>query len=331
MSGKFRFGIMGAGNIAEEFCAAVKEQGEGVVAAIASRSMERAWAFADKHGIPKAYGSYEQMLKEEPLDGVYVAVTTNAHYKLVMLCLDHRMPVLCEKAMCVNSRDAEEIFTRAKELGVFVLEGMWSRFLPKMQQVKQWLAEEKIGKVSLVTCGIGFNAPKDEANRYYNPELGGGATYDILVYGYDIVTYFFEQPPVRCLCTSDWSASGVDQTDVVVLKYPGCMAQIITTFQGDIQEEMVFYGEKGRIVLPHPHYAPECWLYVDGEEPYCYQEDKVKYGFAYEIGEVIRCVREGKVESDIAPHRMTIEASRLYDEILSQKPVIDGKTERRLP
>ena len=301
------------------------------MAAIASRSMERARAFADKHGIPKAYGSYEQMLEEEPLDGVYVAVTTNAHYKLVMLCLDHRKPVLCEKAMCVNSRDAEEIFTRAKELGVFVMEGMWSRFLPKMQQVKQWLAEEKIGKVSLVTCGIGFNAPKDAANRYYNPELGGGATYDILVYGYDIVTYFFEQPPVQCLCTSDWSASGVDQTDVVVLKYPECMAQIITTFQGDIQEEMVFYGEKGRIVLPHPHYAPECWLYVDGEEPYCYQEDKVKYGFAYEIGEVIRCVREGKVESDIAPHRMTIEASRLYDEILSQKPVIDGKTERRLP
>lgn len=318
MDKQFRFGIMGAGNIAEKFCDAVRKQGEGIVAAVASRSMDRAIAFAKKQGIPKAYDSYEQMLKEEDLDGVYVAVTTNAHYELTMLCLDHKVPVLCEKAMCVNSHDAETIFKRSKEQGVFVMEGMWSRFLPKMDQVKKWLSEERIGKVTFVTCGIGFNAPKDMTNRYYNPNLGGGATYDILVYCYEIATFFFEEPPVRCLCTSDWSPSGVDQTDVVVLRYPDCLVQLTATFQGDIREEMIFYGEKGRIVLPHPHYAPECWLYADGEEPFCYTEDKADNGFVYEIGEMIRCVREGKIESSIAPHRMTIEASRLYDEILSQ-------------
>lgn len=320
MSRQFRFGIMGAGNIAERFCDAVRKQGEAVVAAVASRSMERAIAFADKQGIPRAYDSYEQMLREEQLDGVYVAVTTNAHYQLTMLCLDYHVPVLCEKAMCLNSRDAEEIFARSEKSGVFVMEGMWSRFLPKMNQVRKWLSEGAIGKVTLVTCGIGFNAPKDMENRYYNPRLGGGAIYDILVYCYDIATYFFDQPPIRRLCTSDWSLSGVDRTDVVVLRYPDCLVQLTATFEGDIQEEMVFYGERGRIVLPHPHYAPECWLYVEGQDPVCYAEDKEDNGFVYEISEMIRCVRQGNVESSIAPHRMTVEASRLYDEILAQRP-----------
>lgn len=318
--GKFRFGIMGPGNIAENFCEAVKRQGEGVVAAVASRNPDRARTFAEKHGIEKSYGSYEQMLEEEELDAVYVAVTTNAHYEATMLCLDHKVPVLCEKAMCVNSKDAEEIFRRSEELGVFVMEGMWSRFLPKMAKVKEWLAEEKIGKVSLVTCGIGFNAEKNMENRYYNPALGGGATYDILVYCYDIATDFFEQSPQECVCVSDWSESGVDRTDVVVLKYPGCMVQLICTFEGNIAEEMVFYGTKGRIVLPHPHYARECWLYVDGEEPVEFTEDQEEFGFVYEIAEVIKCVREGKVESSVAPHSMTLEAGRLYDRILEQRP-----------
>lgn len=316
---KFRFGIMGPGNIAAQFCEAAAKHGGAVVAAVASRSIERASAFAKAHGIEKSYGSYEEMLQKEKLDAVYIAVTTNAHYDLAMLCLDHKMPFLCEKAMCVNSSDAEAIFKRSEELGVFSIEGMWSRFLPKMAKVKEWLAEEKIGKVSLVTCGIGFNAEKNPANRFYNPDLGGGATYDVLVYCYDIATDFFDQPPTQCLCASDWSESGVDRTDVVVLKYPGCMVQIIATFEGDIAEEMVFYGEKGRIVMPHPHYYQECTLLVDGEEPVTFIDEE-EQGFVYEIEEVIRCVRENKVESTRAPHSMTIEASRLYDQILTQRP-----------
>lgn len=317
---EFRFGIMGAGNIAQNFCDAVKKQGECVVAAIASRDMERALAFADRHGIGKAYDSYEKMLQEEELDAVYIAVTTNAHYELTMLCLDYKVPVLCEKAMCVNSRDAETIFKRSEELGVFVMEGMWSRFLPKMAKVKEWLAEEHIGEVSFVTCAIGFQAPKDPENRYYNPALGGGASYDILVYCYEIATDFFAESPQQCICLSEWSPSGVDRSDVVVLKYPGCLVELTASFEGSLVDEMVFYGTKGKIVLPHPHYGQECHLYVDGEEPVCFKDTENDNGFVYEIAEVIRCVREGKTQSNVAPHSMTLEAARVYDEILKQRP-----------
>ena len=319
MEDKFRFGIMGAGNIARQFCDAVTRQGEGVVAAVASKSIERAESFAKDQGIAHAYGSYEQMLREEKLDAVYVAATTNAHYELTMQCLEHDVPVLCEKAMCRNSKEAEGIFRYAREHGIFVMEGMWSRFLPKMAKVKEWLAAGKIGKVNLVTCGIGFQAPKDFTNRYYNPALGGGATYDILVYCYEIARYFFPEIPQECVCRADWSASGVDKTDVIVLKYPECMISLIATFEGDIPNTMIFYGEKGRIELLYPHYGKEASLYIEGEEPEKFAEDKEENGFVYEIGEVIRCVREGKIESAVAPHSMTMEMAKVFDEILKQK------------
>lgn len=318
MEKKFRFGIMGAGNIARQFCDAVTRQGEGVVAAVASKSLERAEKFAKEQGISHFYGNYEEMLEREKPDAVYVAVTTNAHQELTMLCLERGIPVLCEKAMCRNGKEAEDIFRCSRENNVFVMEGMWSRFLPKMKKVKEWLEEERIGKVNLVTCNIGFQAPEDMENRYYNPSLGGGATYDILVYCYEIARYFFEDKPLECVCMTDWAKSGVDQTDTVLLKYPECIVSLTATFQGDIPNDMIFYGAKGKIVVPYPHYGKEAYLYVEGETEEIFDNDKEENGFVYEISEVIRCVREGKIESSVASHQMTLDMAQVFDQIYSR-------------
>ena len=144
----FRFAIMGAGNIANKFCDAVKRMGDCEVAAVASKSMERAQGFAEKNGIKAAYDSYEKMLAEEKPDCVYIAVTQDAHYALCMLCLDYKTPVLCEKAMFLNSAQAEEVLSRAEKEKVFVMEAMWSRFLPAIKMAKQWMDEGKIGTPS---------------------------------------------------------------------------------------------------------------------------------------------------------------------------------------
>ena len=143
-------------------------------------------------------------------------------------------------------------------------------------------SRENRREVNLVTCGIGFQAPKDFTNRYYNPALGGGATYDILVYCYEIARYFLPEIPQECVCRADWSASGVDKTDVIVLKYPECMISLIATFEGDIPNTMIFYGEKGRIELLYPHYGKEAFLYIEGEEPEKFAEDKEENGFVYD-------------------------------------------------
>ena len=190
----FRFAIMGAGGIAEKFCDAVNRLENMEVIAVASKSIERAEQFAQKNNVAQAYDSYERMLKEADPDGVYIATTPNYHYELTMLCLDYKKPVLCEKAMLVNGEEARNVFQRSKGLGVFVMEGMWSRFLPHNKIAKQWLEEGKIGNVELAEINIGFSAGNDPKNRFNNPELAGGAATDVGVYCFELMTYFLDRP-----------------------------------------------------------------------------------------------------------------------------------------
>ena len=232
----FKFAIMGAGNIANKFCDAVKRMEDCEVAAVASKSMDRAENFAEKNGIKAAYDSYEKMLAEEKPDCVYIAVTQDAHFALCMLCLDYKTPVLCEKAMFLNSAQAEEVFTRAEKEKVFVMEAMWSRFLPAVKMAKQWMEEGKIGTPSFIDTAIGFLAPVDKDNRYYSPKLGGGAAYDITVYAYELTTFMIERPAEDVQVSAVWSDTGVDISDQVTIRYPGLLASLRTSFAAALRE-----------------------------------------------------------------------------------------------
>lgn len=147
----FRFAIMGAGNIAHQFCDAVTLVEDCEVSAIASKDLGRAQKFAEECSVAHAYDNYEQMLIEEKPDCVYIAVTPNDHFRLTMLCLEHRVPVLCEKAMFTNSAEAKAVFEKAEKDQTFVMEAMWSRFLPAVNQAKKWAAEGKIWQTGSLT------------------------------------------------------------------------------------------------------------------------------------------------------------------------------------
>lgn len=312
----FRFGIMGAGKIAVRFCDAVEKMQNCMVAAVASKSGERAGEFADKHNIEKAYGSYEQMLREEALDGVYIAVTPNDHFRLSMLCLEHGVAVLCEKAMFQSGEEARIVFAEAKRKQVFVMEAMWSRFMPALNKVKQWVEDGRIGKPEIVQAAIGFVAPGGEEGRYYNRELGGGVARDITVYAYELTTYILNQKIEKEMIFADWSETGVDIMNHIVLDFEYTHADLLTSFQAPIEERMVLYGMGGKIVLPKPHVPSECFLYAkDGSLIEHYKDEVTSNGFTYEIDETIRCVREGRTESMVVPHSTTIACAELFDRI----------------
>lgn len=318
MKGKFRFAVMGAGNISGKFCEAVQLTADCKVVAIASKDMTRAQQAAHKHGIDKAYDNYEQMLVTEKPDAVYIGVTTNAHYELTMLCLDYKIPVLCEKAMFQNRVQAEVVFRRSRELQVFVMEGMWSRFLPNLECARKWIQDGTIGDVTLATINIGFQAPKDRENRYYSPALGGGACYDLMVYCYDILTWVLDRQVLDCKIQALFTEDGVDKTEAILLSFADCIGVLTASFETDLgeNEQAVIYGAKGKVVIPHPHIGNECTLYVDGAEPVFYRDEVTTNGFVYEIREVMECVQKGVIESKIASHAMTLESSELYDKIL---------------
>lgn len=163
----FRFGIIGAGGIAEKFCQAVKLTEDAAVAAVSSKQKERAEKFARRNGIERFYENYE----EKP-DAVYIATTNNYHFENIMLCLRKGMTVLCEKPMFMTVKEAKEAFGLAREKNVFMMEGMWSRFLPCIQKARFWVESGKIGRIHLANYTGGINAP--EEHRIFNKELGGG-------------------------------------------------------------------------------------------------------------------------------------------------------------
>ena len=320
---EFRFAVMGAGGIANRFCDAVELIDGCSVCAVASKSMERAADFAGRHRLPAAYDSYEKMLDEEKPDAVYIAVTTDSHHALSMLCMEHNTPVLCEKAMFRTRAEAESVFALSEANGIFSMEAMWSRFLPPVNKAKAWLADGKIGKPVLAEMGIGFRAPQNADNRYFSPALGGGASYDITVYAYEIMTYIMDLPVTSAdiVSFSARAAVGtpVDATNIITLYFDGNIPAILkSTLLTSPEENLVISGTEGKITVPHAHVGGEAFLYRNGRLTEHFIDTETKNGFTYEIEEVIRCVRAGRIESDIAPHRMTRDFASLCDRICEE-------------
>lgn len=318
--GKFKFAIMGAGNIAVRFCDAVSRIEDAELVAVASKSMERAEKFAKSNGINAWYDSYERMLEEEKPDCVYIAVLPNDHHRLTMLCLEHRVPVICEKAMFMNSAEAREVFEKSEAEGIFVMEALWSRFLPTVKKVRQWIEEGAIGNVSLAEISIGFLAEMDPNSRFLNASLGGGAAYDVTVYAYELLDYFVQKEIKDIQVSAVWGSTGVDVTDLVTVHYEDAVAVLLGTFAAGIQEKAILYGDKGKIEMVHPHYTSEAFLYpADGSEMIYFRDDVTDNGFVYEAQEAMDCIRAGRAESRVVPHSLTLRCAELFDRIMETK------------
>lgn len=317
---EFRFAIMGAGLIAPKFVRAVGLLENCCVCAIASRSQERAQAFADKMNIPAAYGSYEEMLIKEKPDCVYIATSTDLHAELSLLCVSHGIPVLCEKAMCRNSAEAEAVFAAAREKGVFVMEALWARFLPCIMKARQWVMEGRIGKPALASFEIGFVAPEDPTNRFFSPAKGGGAMYDISVYGHHLLSWTLNQP-VASMSAEVTFKHGVDAAEIVLLRMgDGTPAAIHSTFLAPMNECMVITGSAGRIVVPSAHnLCYDAYLYdTAGKEVEHFVDNETRNGFTYEAQEVMDCIRAGKFQSDVVTHQSTLDCAKMFDMIASK-------------
>lgn len=312
----FRFAILGAGSIAGKFCNAVSLTEGCCVCAVASKSMERARAFAERNGIPRHYDSYEALLTQEKPDCAYIAVTPNDHHRLTMLCIRHGVPVLCEKAMFQDSREAREAFAAAAERRVFVMEAMWSRYLPAVRRVRQWVAGGAIGLTEISQFSIGFAAPEDPGNRYFNPRLGGGAARDITVYAYELTTWILGQGIRSMSVSATWGDTGVDLSNHIAMEFDHTLADLSASFVARMEERMVIYGRAGKIVLPKPHHASEAFLYdARGELAEHFADTQTRNGFTYEIQDAMQAIRAGQLESSTVPWRDTLACAELFDRI----------------
>lgn len=313
---EIRFGIMGAGAIAGKFVQAVGAVEGAGVTAVSSKSMERAAAFAEKCSLPW-YGSYADMLARDDVDAVYIATTHNFHMENMRMCIEAGKHVLCEKAMVLTEAEAKEIFALAKEKGVFCMEAMWSRFLPAMTKAREWIDAGKIGKIQSVNAVIGFHAAFSAESRLFNPELAGGAMYDIGVYPIEWVSWLVNEPIEDCLSfRRDNAVTGVDENVSFLLRFPSCDAAIQCMLTASPKEYVLVHGSEGTIELPCLNGDRRAMLY-DGHRRLTetFTAEDVN-GFIYEVEETVRCIREGKCTSDRMPPEVTIECARVFEKVL---------------
>lgn len=322
----FKFGIMGAASIAYKFCDAVKLLDGIEVSAVASRSEERAKKFAQDNSIPMFFGDnetmggYERMLNEARPDAVYISTTMETHAQLTELCINYGVPVLCEKSMFTCQAEADRVLPLAKEKGVFVMEAMWSRFLPPMQKAKEWIKEGRIGKVKYIEGSIGFIANKDPNARYFNPKLGGGAALDLLVYPYELSTYMTDGEVSDVKLNAVFAETGVDTTENVTMKIGDVLASLSASIDFPADERLAIFGDNGRIVLPNIHFASEAVLYdKDKRETERFKDTETKNGFTYEAAEAVRCIKEGLLESPMVPHKLSRDFSKVVDMIYKER------------
>lgn len=312
-----RFGIMGPGRIAYSFTAAAREIPEAEVVAVASRSsLEKARKFAEEENIPAYYGDYESMLANPEIEVIYIATTHNYHLDNILQCLEAGKHVLCEKPLVLTEAECIKAQEVAREKGLFLMEAMWARFLPKTQKVREWVKAGKIGDVKLCQGTIGFVAPVDYSDRFYNPALAGGVLYDMGVYLIDLLPYFADQKIVDVTATAMLAPTKTDCQINLTMQLENAIASGQATVQAVVPEDAYIYGSKGFIRVPKIHWGNEAILYDEKQNVVEHYIAPEKSSFKYEIIETINCIKEGRLTSDVASPEMTLESSRIYDKIL---------------
>ena len=318
MSEIFKWGIIGPGRIAEKFATDIKVVDGAAIHAVASKSGSA--VLADKFNVPGRYQSYEEIAADPVIDAIYIATPHPFHAEAAKICLKAGKPVLVEKPLTVNAGETEELIALSQENQVFLMEAMWTRFLPVHKQIRQWLDDELIGDVQSVRASFGFLHEKSDDDRWLNPALAGGCLLDIGIYPLSITQFIMQADPVEIQAQGILSASGVDVFTAANLSYPsGAVAQIACTFFADTRDDLTILGTEGKISVKKDFYMSEkAVLHLNGQSKKKFSGRLRSGGFEYQIEEAMACIRAGKIESETMSHADSLGNLRVMDEIRSQ-------------
>jgi len=317
MSQQVRWGILGPGGIAQRFAEALKSVPGAELSAVGSRSLDRAQEFARKHGAARSHGSYEALAADPGVDIIYVATPHTFHKENSLICLRAGKAVLCEKPFTINAAELAELVEQARASKLFLMEAMWTRFLPVIRRVKDWIESGEIGEVRMMTADFGFRAQVDERHRLFDPALGGGALLDVGVYVVSLASMVMGEEPERVAGMFHPAVTGVDAQAAMLLEYPGARHALLSAAcETNTTHEARIYGTQGWIHIPRPFYkASRATLTVHGRKPDDFEAPLRLNGFEYEIEEAMRCLAEGKIESPLMSHEESLRVMRTLDRI----------------
>jgi predicted dehydrogenase len=262
-----RWAIVGTGGIAARTVGDLKRTENARVAAVASRDLAKAQAFASEHDIPLAFGDYDELLESGEVDAVYIGIPHGAHFEYAARALRAGRHVVCEKPLTMTSAEAEELGRLSREHGVFLMEAMWMKFTPAFETVRRLLADGVIGEPRLIQGGAGFPVPPDGPRRYWVAELGGGALYDLGVYTLALAHALLGEPEGYRVA-GHMRPDGVDLDEAITLTWrSGAMAQFTHSLVAFVPPAAWIGGTAGAIELGRPIFNPHSLTVSTGKPP----------------------------------------------------------------
>ena len=299
---KIRWAILGAGRIANAFAKDFPLMQNAELVAVASSDKERASNFAKEYNIPKAL-SHDDLYNSNEIDAVYIATTHNFHFEQALKCLENGKAVLCEKPITVNDTEFKKLMRVSKQKNVFLMEAMWTYFLPATKKAKQWLDEGRIGKLQVMQADFAFPMEKNIKGRIYNPALAGGALLDVGVYPVALSYYFIDKVPEKIVASGAMTNTGVDERLGMIFQYGDITATLFTSIITRMSNTIRLYGENGYIELPNFWKASTARLFDKEFNPVeTFEDNRTAHGFIFEMQHANDMILDGKIESPVIPH-----------------------------
>jgi predicted dehydrogenase len=313
-----RWGVVGPGRIASKVVGDAPLVPNAEFVAVASRSAERAAAFAAEHDIPRAYDSYQAILDDDGVDVLYIATTHPQHRAIALAALAAGKAVLVEKAFTVTPEATREIVELASATGTFAMEAMWTRFQPAVVRLRELVADGALGELRSVQGELCVQANLDPSDRFLNPAIGGGAVFDLSVYPISFAQMLLGDPDTVHV-QGTLTDTGVDLEESMLLGFPGGRsAALFCSLRCASPGQLRVFGTEGWIdVLPRFHH-PDTIVLHRGDSAETVHAPRTGGGYAHELVEVTECLAAGKAQSDVMPLADTVAVQDVMAEVVRQ-------------
>ena len=315
MDNKIKWGILGLGNIAHLFAEDLRLSERAVLQSVASRDSDRARDFASRFNSRKYYGSYEELADDPDIDVIYVATPHTFHHEQTMMCLSKGKAVLCEKPMGIRSDEVKSMVAEARHRKLFLMEGMWTRFIPATEKVLELIQKDAIGELLFIRADFGFRTDAGPESRLYNKALGGGALLDIGIYPV-YLSLLTMGLPAEIKAMARMTETGVDSYCSMLFGYKnGAKAVLESTFEAETPIEAVLYGTQGSLKLHSRFHHTEKITLTRGGEIESFDIAYKGNGYFHEIEEVNKCLLQNRLESPGYPLQASLNLMAVLDRV----------------
>ena len=314
---KIKWGIIGLGNIANQFAADLLLLEDAEITAVASRNKDNAIAFAQKYNCLKAYDSYDALFEDDQVDIVYIATPHDSHAKLSIKAMQNGKHVLCEKPIALSYSDAVGMIEASKKYNTFFMEAFWTRFIPSVQEVLAKVKNGLIGDVKYIKADFAFIGNDTDGSRLFDKNRGGGALFDIGVYPL-FLSYIVLGLPKEIIARSIHHKNGIDLQTSIILHYEKAQSVLQASIISESDMKAVIGGSKGRIELNSPWFMANGYSVFKDEKESVFKLPNLGKGYAYEAIECHKCIRNNQLESPLWSHQNSLDLSKIVEEIKNQ-------------